>query len=247
MKAVVLHSGGLDSSVALYQAMIDGAEEILSLSILYGSKHNEAESRAADNLVWYVNTENGERGPVVTRRVIDMSNLGIFDGGGRSALMGDIEMPHNLTYQDIHNAEPGESPTVVPYRNGVLIAIAAAVAETLKYDFIYVGTHGEDAHNWAYPDCTPEFLGPTAAAVYVGTYHRVRLKFPFDFIDKAAIVTLGHKYGLPFWSTWSCYDPVILEGEYTQCGTCPTCMERKSAFQRAGVFDPTTYLDEKKG
>lgn len=244
MKAIVLHSGGLDSTVVLGMAVASGSTEILSLGIKYGSKHNEAEARAAEDIV----RTYSHGGLKIARRVIDLTQLGIFSGGGRSALMGDIPMPQDQTYEDIHNAEVGESPTVVPYRNGVMISIAAAIAETMQYDEIWVGMHGEDAHNWAYPDCTPEFLGPMAAAIYVGTYHRVRLKFPLDFIDKAAVVRLGEEIGVPLYATWSCYDPAVSPesqgGNYVHCGRCPTCMERKSAFKRARVWDPTIYAHE---
>lgn len=239
MKAIVLHSGGLDSTVALGLAIHDGAEEILSLGILYGSKHNEAEAIAAQRVVDYYDSNAVVR---ISRRIVDMTPLNLFIGGGRSALMGEIPMPQDLTYMDIHNAAVGESPTVVPYRNGVLLSIAAAIAETMKYDLIYAGMHGEDAHNEAYPDCSAEFLGAQAAAIRRGTYERVRFRFPFAFIDKAAVVRLGHELDIPFDLTWSCYDPKLYAPDnYVHCGRCPTCMERNSAFTRAGVYDPTFY------
>jgi 7-cyano-7-deazaguanine synthase len=101
---------------------------------------------------------------------------------------------------------------------------------------IYFGAHSEDAQNWAYPDCTPEFIGAMANAIYVGTYMSVRLHTPIQWLMKHEIVTLGDKLGVPFQQTWSCY-----RGEDKHCGTCPTCRSRKEAFKIAGVNDPTEY------
>lgn len=107
---------------------------------------------------------------------------------------------------------------------------------------IYFGAHSEDAQNWAYPDCTPEFIGAMANAIYIGSYMSIRLHTPIQWLMKYEIVTLGHKLGVPFDQTWSCY-----KGEKYHCGTCPTCRSRKEAFQMAGVSDPTVYdYDEER-
>lgn len=101
---------------------------------------------------------------------------------------------------------------------------------------IYFGAHNEDAFNWAYPDCTPEFIGSMANAIYTGTYYAVRLHTPLQWLSKADVVTLGNKLGVPFENTWSCY-----AGEEKQCGICPTCRARKEAFRIANVQDPAEY------
>jgi 7-cyano-7-deazaguanine synthase len=101
---------------------------------------------------------------------------------------------------------------------------------------IYFGAHNEDAFNWAYPDCTPEFIGAMANAIYTGSYYAIRLHTPLQWLSKADVATLGDKLGVPFEQTWSCY-----KGEELQCGTCPTCRARKEAFRAAGLKDPTTY------
>jgi len=103
---------------------------------------------------------------------------------------------------------------------------------------IYFGAHSEDAANWAYPDCTPEFIGAMANAIYIGSYMAIRLHTPIQWLMKHEIVSLGDSLGVPFETTWSCYKG----GEY-QCGTCPTCRSRKQAFELAGVTDPTQYSD----
>ncbi len=101
---------------------------------------------------------------------------------------------------------------------------------------IYFGAHAEDAHNWAYPDCTPEFIGAMANAIYTGSYYTIRLFAPLQSLKKADIVKLGNDLGVPFENTWSCY-----KGEDKHCGTCPTCRSRREAFRIAGVEDPTQY------
>lgn len=101
---------------------------------------------------------------------------------------------------------------------------------------IYFGAHSEDAANWAYPDCTPEFIGAMANAIYIGSYNTIRLHTPLQWLMKSEIVELGHKLGVPFEDTWSCY-----KGGDKHCGTCMTCRSRKEAFEIAEVDDPTEY------
>jgi 7-cyano-7-deazaguanine synthase len=229
MKAVVLLSGGLDSTTTLYQAIADGADCILAVSFDYGSKHAAKELTAAEYVVEYVDMNFGDVG--IRQRVVVMPN--IF-GGGKSAVMGDIDMPME-EYRNYEGGE-GESVTVVPFRNANLIAAATTIAEVGGYDRVYVGMHATDHGTWAYPDCTPEFLGATANAVYVGTLHRVRLVFPLIWMTKAEVVTRAHLLDVPIDLTWSCY-----EGGEVHCGTCPTCLERIKAFQEAGIRDEVEY------
>jgi 7-cyano-7-deazaguanine synthase len=240
-KAVVLVSGGMDSAVALSLALRDN-DEVVAVSFDYGSKHNAVEKAAAKRLInWY-----RENGHIIEHVEIDLPR--IFGGAG-SALMNESEMP-NLTYQQIAEGE-GPSPTVVPFRNGVLLSVATAIAITRNASLLYAGMHAEDARGFAYPDCTPEFLGAFAACVYVGTYHDVNLRVPFQYSMKSDIVLLGLKMGTPFDLTWSCYSPVVktepsaVEGHIAYaCGVCPTCVERIEAFRVNGVIDPIPYDEE---
>jgi 7-cyano-7-deazaguanine synthase len=101
---------------------------------------------------------------------------------------------------------------------------------------IYFGAHAEDAHNWAYPDCTPEFIGAMANAIYTGSYYAIRLITPLEWASKTDVVRLGESLNVLWEDTWSCY----AGGEH-HCGTCPTCRARRSAFGFARVKDPTTY------
>ncbi len=226
MKAVVLFSGGLDSTTAMYQAVADGANEIRAVSFNYGSKHAYREIQAARVVMDGVQS-------IMTahHHVILLPN--IFKGG-KSAVMGDVEMPME-EYKDYESGE-GESITVVPFRNANLISGAVTIAEVHGFDKVYAGMHATDYGSWAYPDCTPEFLGAMANASYVGTLGRVRLVFPFIWMTKAEVVTRAALLGVPTRLTYSCY-----EGGQRHCGRCPTCLERIKAFVEAGYQDPVTY------
>jgi 7-cyano-7-deazaguanine synthase len=101
---------------------------------------------------------------------------------------------------------------------------------------IYIGVHADDGVNWAYPDCTPEFIGAMANAIYIGTYHKVRIRAPLQYDAKPDVVAKGNQLGVDFKNTWSCY-----KGEGIHCGTCPTCRSRKEAFELTGIPDPTEY------
>lgn len=221
-KAVVLLSGGIDSTTAMFQAIQDGYPRIVAVTAYYGSKHNNSEILAARRIA--DKYAGGQ---------IEVTLPDVFRGSG-SALMGESEMPQQ-TYQEIAEAE-GPSPTVVPFRNANLISIATSVAITEAATVVYVGMHAEDARNWAYPDCTPEFLGAMANAVHVGSYHKVRLVFPFIYMMKSDIVTRAALLGVPVEITYSCY-----EGREKHCGLCPTCVERLEAFNVAGYIDPVEY------
>ena len=114
-----------------------------------------------------------------------------------------------------------------------------AFQEAKDLSTIYYGAHAEDAANWAYPDCTPEFNGSMANAIYTGTYNTVRLATPLQWSKKYEIVNRGYNLSVDFASTWSCYD----NKEY-HCGECPTCLARKEAFAQSETYDPTSYLNE---
>jgi 7-cyano-7-deazaguanine synthase len=143
----------------------------------------------------------------------------------------------SISYADLPH---GVSPTYVPFRNGQMLSkLAGHIQGNIHFTddaMIYFGAHAEDAANWAYPDCTPEFVGAMANAIYIGTYQRVRLSTPWLHATKHEIITYGDKHGTPYHLTWSCY-----VGGERHCGVCPTCRARKDAFVKAGVADPTQY------
>ena len=231
-KALVLLSGGIDSTTLLAKA-IEENDEVEAISFKYGATHEAQEVAAAFAVALYYQ---------VAAAAIDLPSS-IFSGGD-SALLGEAEMPE-VSYETLD--EGGPSPTVVPFRNAVLLSMATALAAARGFDFVYTGNHASDWGGWAYPDCSPEFLGPFSAAVYVGTYHKVRLRAPFQWMTKAEIVRLAAELRVPLKLTWSCYDPQIEHASspkiiiYRHCGVCPTCFERKKAFKDSGVSDPTEY------
>lgn len=223
-KDLVVLSGGLDSTTVL--AFVDKAagetdRQVECITFDYGQRH-EAELDAAANVAAYYG---------YPWRTITMSV-----GYGGVLMDHGQEMPHQ-TYEELHEAE-GPSPTYVPFRNGLFLARAASHALERECDTIWAGMHGEDAHNWAYPDCTPEFIGAMQNAIYVGTYHKVRLMVPLQYLRKAEVVVLGKELMAPFKLTLSCY-----EGTIPACGKCPTCVARLEAFKEAGFTDPIEYKE----
>jgi 7-cyano-7-deazaguanine synthase len=210
-------SGGLDSTVALAIAK-ENEEHVTGITFQYGQRHLK-ELEAAKAIANHYGIMH-----VVTEVTL----------GSGGVLMTEEEMPHE-TYEGLA-AHVGPSPTYVPYRNGTFLSIAASFAVAEGVDMIYAGMHAEDAHNWAYPDCTPEFIGAMQNAIYVGTYHAVRLVCPFTYATKKDIVRIGAEMQVPFSKTWSCY-----EGRKVACGKCPTCVGRLEAFKANGYNDPIPY------
>jgi 7-cyano-7-deazaguanine synthase len=233
-KTFVLHSGGLDSSTALALAVEQlsimvgnpNLSQVVSVGMNYGQRHIREAEYAEKFCKEYC----------VDRLLVDMPPP------PRSMLTDpSIDIP-DVSYADLPQ---GISPTYVPFRNGQLLSLIAGIAQGWVMEdsdnreaTIWFGAHAEDAANWAYPDCTPEFVGSMASAIYIGTYHKVRLITPFLHATKDAIVKMGAELLVPYEMTWSCY-----KGDDIHCGTCPTCRSRKEAFAVADVTDPTFYAD----
>jgi len=215
--ALVLLSGGIDSTTALALAMERGDHEnVLAIIFNYGQRHKaevDAAVKIADN---YGIVHRIERIPV---------------GHGGVLMDHHAKMPH-MTYEEIAESE-GPSPTYVPFRNACFLSHATSNALELGCDTLYAGMHGEDAHNWAYPDCTPEFIGAMQNAIYIGSYFKVRLVCPFTYLTKAEVIAVGMEYDAPYHLTVSCY-----EGTTPPCEKCPTCIARAQAFKDAGFEDP---------
>lgn len=219
-KAVVLLSGGIDSTVVTtLAAKAHQGSNVLALSILYGQTHRK-EVSSAGAVARHLGIQH-EIIPLPTE---------LFRGAG-SALFGEVEMP-GMSYKEISEAV-GVSPTYVPFRNGIFLSIATARALEVGAEFVYYGAHAEDARGWAYPDCTPEFNGALANAIYTGTYHKVRLLTPLQWMMKKDVILAGYSNGAPLHLTWSCY-----KGGEHPCGTCPTCVEREQAFRDLRIADP---------
>jgi len=229
VKALVLLSGGLDSTTCLGMAVgRHGPEQVGAVSFAYGQKHAR-ELDLGEQIAAYYNIE---------RQVIALPHE-VFAGGSSTLVEGGPANPTG-SYADL---PPGVSPTYVPYRNGNLLSMAAAVAQKAQsrnpFESVvelWFGAHAEDAEGWAYPDCTPEFIGSMANAIYVGTYHAVRLVTPLEWLTKAQVVRQGLALDVPYYLTMSCYN-----GTVPACGKCPTCISRIAAFKDNGVDDPIEY------
>jgi len=226
MKAVTLLSGGLDSTTVTAMAVRrHGASNVLALSVDYGQRHQRELSSAK---------QIAERLKIHHRILHLPSHL--FRGADSTLINPTLETPHK-TYRQLE-LDLGVSPTYVPFRNAILISMASAIALIEEAEEVWIGTHAEDARNWAYPDCTPEFNGAMSNAIYVGTYMKVRLVTPLQWMMKKDVVRQAYKVDTPVELTWSCY-----EGGTVACGKCPTCCERLAAFNAVGYVDPIPYID----
>lgn len=215
----VLHSGGLDSTVALTIAkQRANARNVYSTNIDYGQRHIK-ELEAASQIAEILNTE---------QFTLDLTGYG---QSVTSALTNPaISIPEG-DYDEVNMAT-----TVVPGRNAVMLAALAGVAVSHSAGHpvtIMIGVHAGDHH--LYPDCRPEFITAQSEALKLAT--GVDVEAPFINLDKGQIVRIGHSLGAPLELTWSCY-----KGGRLHCGKCGTCLERKEAFTIAGVEDPTEYM-----
>ncbi|HBM15340.1 MAG TPA: 7-cyano-7-deazaguanine synthase QueC [Lentisphaeria bacterium] len=217
-KALIIISGGLDSVTALYQATANYDVE-LGVSFNYSSKHNHKEIPFAK----YHCIRMGVRHIVV--------NLDFMNEYFNSTLLRSGGM-----IPDGHYADAIMKQTVVPFRNGIMLSIAAGMAESLEISKIIIGAHFDD--HGIYPDCREAFIKTMSNAVSLGTFNNTEILSPFQKMKKSEIVSLGNSLGVDFSRTWSCY-----KGREVHCGKCGTCIARKEAFISAGVNDPTVYAE----
>lgn len=226
MKALVLFSGGLDSSVCLGLAVKQyGAGEVLALSVYYGQKHSR-EMEASEKVASYYG---------VRRVVLDLGE--IFRNSTCSLLEGaGEEIPHETYAEQLKKTEGAPVSTYVPFRNGLFLSSAAAVALSNGCSEIWYGAHADDAAGNAYPDTSREFNEAITKAIRLGSGEALQVMAPFIEKTKADVVAAGLKIGVPFELTWSCY-----EGHEKACGTCGTCRDRLKAFAENGVPDPISY------
>lgn len=213
-QGLIVLSGGMDSVTLLYEYQADIA---LALSFDYGSKHNARELPMAQLHCQRLGIEH---------IIIPLEFMGRYF---RSALLqGGGDIPKGA-YD-----EENMAATVVPFRNGIMLSIAAGLAESRGLKRLYIANHFGD--HAIYPDCRASFIQPMAAALQAGTSVDLELCAPYTDISKGEIARHGKALGLDYSETWSCY-----EGGAQQCGTCGTCVERREAMREAGIEDPTTY------
>jgi 7-cyano-7-deazaguanine synthase len=216
MKTLVLLSGGMDSVTALHWAARDH-DVAGAVSFDYGSKHNAREIPMA---AW----QAARLG--VPHDIIALDFMNRLFSSDLLKSGGDIP--------DGHYADENMKRTVVPFRNGIMLAIACGLAESREADGLVIAAHSGD--HAIYPDCREPFMQAMAAAMTHGTYAGIKLLRPFIDCDKAEITRRGAELGVDFSHTWSCY-----KGGERHCGTCGTCVERREAFLKSGVPDPTFY------
>ena len=212
--SVIVVSGGMDSVTLLYEKKDEIA---LGISFDYGSNHNHNELPLAALHCQRLG---------IAHVVIP---LGFMHQYFKSSLLESGESIPDGSYD-----EENMKSTVVPFRNGVMLAVAAGIAESNGLTKVLIANHGGD--HTIYPDCRPEFIAAMDAAVEAGTFARVRVVAPYTNISKADIARSGGALGIDYAETWSCY-----KGGDVHCGTCGTCVERKEALREAGIEDNTPY------
>jgi len=220
MKAVVIASGGVDSSTLLYKTVNDNYETY-ALTFIYGQKHKR-EIESAKKIC---------EGIKVHHKIIDLSVL-------KDVLSGSALTDSGVEIPEVpETAEHYETlkTTIVPNRNSIFLSIAIGYAVSIKANYIFFGAHHSD--RGVYPDCRQEFVEAFEYAERLAndSTHLV-ISAPFVRMNKSEIVKLGAELGVPYKETWSCY-----KGGRIHCGVCSSCRERKRAFQEAGVVDPTEY------
>ena len=213
---LIVLSGGMDSVTLLYEYRKDIA---LAVSFDYGSKHNARELPFARLHCKRLGIEH---------LVIPLSFIGQYF---HSALLVSGGAIPTGRYD-----EENMSSTVVPFRNGIMLSIAAGLAESRGLRRVYIANHFGD--HAIYPDCRSSFIRPMHEAIYEGTGNHVAIAAPYTNLTKAEIAAHGKSLGIDYAETWSCY-----EGDSLQCGTCGTCIERREAMQEAGIIDPTPYKE----
>lgn len=212
--SVIIYSGGLDSTTLLYEEKDTIA---LAVSFNYGSNHNEREIACARHHCCLLGIEH---------IVVD---LAFIKNHFSSSLISGADAIPDGDYNDGNMRS-----TVVPFRNGIMLAVACGMAESRGLKRVLIANHGGD--HAIYPDCRNGFINAMDKAMQEGTYANVSLYAPYTNISKEDIVRRGAALGIDYAKTYSCY-----KGGERHCGTCGTCSERKEAFRAAGVPDPTKY------
>ena len=231
MKALVLSSGGVDSTTCIGIAIDKlGKENVSTVSVFYGQKHAK-ELECANKVAKFYGVKHYE---------LDLSS--IMKYSNCPLLKGSTEkIKHESYAEQIEENGEGMVSTYVPFRNGLMLSSVATLAMSIYPNEeveIYLGAHADDSAGRAYADCSEEFTNAMKEAIYIGTYEKVTVKAPLVNMTKADVVKTGLKLKVPYELTWSCY-----EGGEKQCGTCGTCIDRKNAFKQNGVKDPVEYME----
>lgn len=212
--SLLVLSGGMDSTTMLY----DFAEQVaLAVTFNYGSNHNAREIECARRHCAALGIEH---------LVIDLDFMHRYFRS--SLLQGADSIPEG------HYADDNMKSTVVPFRNGIMLAVAAGLAESRGLKALMIANHAGD--HAIYPDCRPEFVRAMDRAIQEGTYEGIVLRAPYTLLSKGQIAARGAELGLDYSTTYSCY-----KGGEKHCGRCGTCIERREALAEAGITDTTPY------
>ena len=222
MKALVLLSGGIDSTTCLAMA-IDryGAENVTALSVSYGQKHIK-ELESAKKVAEYYG---------ISITFIDLAQM--FAYSDCSLLSSSSEAIPEMSYAEQQAGKSTPVSTYVPFRNGLFLSAAASIALSMGCESVWYGAHSDDAAGNAYPDCSESFVGSMGKAIEEGTGGALKLVVPFVRCNKAEVVKTGLKLKAPYKFTWSCYN-----GGDRPCMKCATCLDRAKAFAENGAEDP---------
>ncbi len=223
MKALVLSSGGVDSTTCLGVAIDQyGKENVIALAITYGQKHTK-EIESARAVADYYGVE-----------MLHLDLTTIFQYSDCSLLSHSTQaIPEESYAEQLKHTDGHPVSTYVPFRNGLFLSCAASIALSRGCDVIFYGAHSDDAAGSAYPDCSNVFKNAMNQAIYEGSGHQLTVEAPFVNLTKADVVRTGLRLNVPYHLTWSCY-----EGGDVPCGRCGTCIDRKKAFEANGVKDP---------
>ena len=224
MRALVLSSGGVDSTTCLGLAVSQyGAENVTALAITYGQKHDK-EVQAARAVAAHYGVELIE---------LDLSLIFQYDTTCSLLTGSDTEIPRESYAEQLKKTDGKPVSTYVPVRNGLFLSSAASIALSKGCEVIYYGAHSDDAAGNAYPDCSEAFNKAMNDAIFLGSGNQLHIEAPFVRLTKADVVKIGLELGVPYELTWSCY-----EGGETPCGVCGTCRDRAAAFAANGIADP---------
>ncbi len=214
--SIIVLSGGLDSTTMLYEYR----ERIaMAVSFHYASNHNDRE-------LTFAKLHCERLG--IPHLIIPLDFIGRYFNS--SLLAGADAIPEG------HYNDDNMRSTVVPFRNGIMLAVAAGLAENNGLQYVMIANHAGD--HTIYPDCRPEFIAAMDAAISSGTYNNARILAPYTNISKADIARRGKLLKIDYAETWSCY-----KGGEVHCGKCGTCIERREALRLAGIDDTTVYED----
>lgn len=228
-KAIVLSSGGVDSTTAIAYAIDKhGCENVDTVSVFYGQRHDK-ELECAKAIAEYYKVPHYE---LDLSEVFKLSNCSLLASS-------DEEIPEMSYAEQIETNGEGKVSTYVPFRNGLMLSAVASLAISLHPDSpctIYIGAHADDAAGEAYADCSEDFIYKISRAILAGTYNQVEVQAPFVKMNKAEVVAQGLQLNVPYNLTWSCY-----KGQDKACGKCGTCIDRKAAFEANNTTDPIEY------